>query len=989
MNFDAEDTCCVGCQHLIEEGNVIAFGEGIWHVECFRCAKCLNQIEHDSNILLLSDGNPICQNCSYNCNVCKKPILDEAIMTGDESFHVECFRCRQCRSKIDDLVFAKTNQGIYCMKCHSDRVNKAKQVKETKEKTNIILPQSLLDKSLPSLPAEASVDNIQKSHSLEDTGNRRHSRLFDNQLASKVLDQFTGKPNGHQKSREDLPKKHGGIFSKKNDSIDNLSRMLPSKNRGETNEKHSRNASNASITSSRSEPYDGSGHTFSLNSNHSDKMELWSRGMHRKVGSSSSIKKRTLQNQQQLPYIDEQQSNSQPNEYPSYSSYYPSRSNSPSTPSSNSPTSPDFPSSTNNDVTPRKGAYDSGPPVLPPLPFSDRISSFSDKISFSDKSDDGNTDDTKFERSILTGDFSDEKSFKSQNGSVKTESIGDNSPGESPMSPERKDSLSSLTSASSKENEIIIIEPEDAPAEELKRQLIEAKKKLRVSQKAFDEFRMAKEDFDNEVALRRKAEEAVESLRAELELQHKTLEAARLDREHFEKLLNDAKFSTGQLQSLQSELKELNLQKEIIINELEVLAKEKQAGLAENTSVVSNHNLTGGSFAKHLSTQFDLVKQNYLSDIKSLQSEKDSLLQETEELRSKRDQHIEEVKHLNAKNMELAEMNNELTRQIEMHSKGKVANKIFKINKSSGGYDAVKQSPYNDPECTDATPIVSVRNVDHRNSVAQPRMFKWIAKKGKKFLASTNISLPVYNNDNREDAKQKMIDQMLRNQDNANYQGMPIVNEYENSMFGLDLTKQAELDGDEVPYIVLKCILAVELRGMDLEGIYRKAGAATQVREIITSFDQGKDLDLETPHQFNDISAVTSVLKQYLRELPDPLLTYELYPSFLEAIALEDGEEKLEIFRQLTQKMPKVHYSTTRHLMLHLDRVRQQGADNRMTAKNLAVVFGPTLLRGPNPNSELLDMASKNRIIEYIIENVNTLFPAASNHVERRKDGFI
>ncbi|CAG8758001.1 1270_t:CDS:2, partial [Cetraspora pellucida] len=161
---------------------------------------------------------------------------------------------------------------------------------------------------------------------------------------------------------------------------------------------------------------------------------------------------------------------------------------------------------------------------------------------------------------------------------------------------------------------------------------------------------------------------------------------------------------------------------------------------------------------------------------------------------------------------------------------------------------------------------------------------------------------------------------------------------------------------------------------MDLEGIYRKSGGATQMREIIAAFDQGKDFDLETPHQFNDICAITSVLKHYLRELPNPLLTFELYQSFIDAIALEDGDEKLERFRQLTLQLPRVHYSTTRHLMLHLDRVRQQGADNRMNAKNLSVVFGPTLLRGPNPSNEIFDMNSKNMIVEYIIENVSTLF---------------
>ncbi|CAG8500193.1 15733_t:CDS:2 [Racocetra fulgida] len=870
---------------------------------------------------------------------------------------------------------------------------------------NFHLPQSKLDKSLPSLPDEASknnhklgppnrtihpkrsferdvsqqtiiprsslesADSIPKSHTLpisEDAViNRRHSRLFDSQLAD-ILKNKTGKLNGHQrsddkqKSREDLPKKHG-IFSKRNDSIENLARMFPSKNRGEINEKHSRNAS---ITSLRSEPYDSSNHTFSLNSNHSDKMELWSKSMHRKIDSSSSIKKKTLPNQQQLSHIDERSNSFSPNEIPSYSTYYPSHSNSPSTPSSNSPTSPDFPSSTNNDVPPRKGVYDSGPPVLPPL-------------SFSDKTNDGNLDDAlsdikiesdlKIEPSLFTADFSDERSFKSQTGSIKTESIGDNSPGESPMSPERKDSMSSLTSASSKENEIIIIEPEDTSPEELKKQLFELKKKLaesesnfrkikRVSQRAFDDFRMVKEDFNTEVTLRRKAEETVESLRSELELQHKTLETAKLDREHFEKILKDSKLSMDQLQLLQNELKELNLQKEIAINELEVLTKEKQAGLAENTPNVSNN--LPGSIAKHLSTQFDLVKQNYLTDIKSLQMEKDSLLQETEELRNKRDQYSEEMKLLNAKNLELIEMNNELVRQLEVHSKGKVANKIFKNNKTS---------PYIDPECTDA-PIVSVRNVDRRNStvVTQPKVFQWIVRQGKgkfKFLGNTNvIGLPAHTNDhNREEAKKKMINQMFINQDAyPTSHGVSTEHEIEhNSMFGLDLTKQAELDGDEVPYIVLKCILAVELRGMDLEGIYRKSGGATQMREIIAAFDQGKDFDLETPHQFNDICAVTSVLKRYLRELPNPLLTFELYQSFLDAIGKEMDKNPC--------------------------------ADNRMNAKNLSVVFGPTLLRGPNPTNEIFDMNSKNMIVEYIIENVNTLFPTSSNqnNIERRKDGFI
>ena len=100
----------------------------------------------DTNLLLLSDGSPVCANC-YNCKVCKKPILDEAVMTGDDSFHAECFTCRSCKNRIDELVFAKTSQGFYCMKCHNERVARsrrhlAKQKQRERERERAALGSS-------------------------------------------------------------------------------------------------------------------------------------------------------------------------------------------------------------------------------------------------------------------------------------------------------------------------------------------------------------------------------------------------------------------------------------------------------------------------------------------------------------------------------------------------------------------------------------------------------------------------------------------------------------------------------------------------------------------------------------------------------------------------------------------------------------------------------------------------------------------------------
>lgn len=113
---------------------LILRSQSFFHVDCFRCAKCNNKVTADTNLLLLSDGSPVCANCSYSCNVCGLPILDEAIMTGDDSYHAHCFNCKVCKKRIDELVFAKTSQGIYCMDCHNERVARSRRHQQRREK---------------------------------------------------------------------------------------------------------------------------------------------------------------------------------------------------------------------------------------------------------------------------------------------------------------------------------------------------------------------------------------------------------------------------------------------------------------------------------------------------------------------------------------------------------------------------------------------------------------------------------------------------------------------------------------------------------------------------------------------------------------------------------------------------------------------------------------------------------------------------------------
>lgn len=108
-------------------------------------------------------------------------------------------------------------------------------------------------------------------------------------------------------------------------------------------------------------------------------------------------------------------------------------------------------------------------------------------------------------------------------------------------------------------------------------------------------------------------------------------------------------------------------------------------------------------------------------------------------------------------------------------------------------------------------------------------------------------------------------------------------------MFGRDLVEQVHADakgGDRfVPVIVEKCIDAVETLALDYEGIYRKSGGSGQSKAITQLFERGNyaAFDLRDSETFNDISSVTSVMKNYFRSLPNPLLTFDLHDAFVKA----------------------------------------------------------------------------------------------------------
>lgn len=195
-------------------------------------------------------------------------------------------------------------------------------------------------------------------------------------------------------------------------------------------------------------------------------------------------------------------------------------------------------------------------------------------------------------------------------------------------------------------------------------------------------------------------------------------------------------------------------------------------------------------------------------------------------------------------------------------------------------------------------------------------------------------------------------------------------------MFGRSLAEQGAHEGRDVPLIVEKCIQAVEAFGMDYEGIYRKSGGTSQLKVITQLFERGNAFDLEDTNRFNDVSAITSVLKNYFRELPEPLLTFELYDELIKVVESrqDDVASKQELIKELVNRLPRQHYCTLQHLVLHLYRIQERSVDNRMNARNLGVVFGPTLMRSADPSQEFAHMGGKAMTIEFFIDHAPELF---------------
>ncbi|XP_016401528.1 SH3 domain-binding protein 1 [Sinocyclocheilus rhinocerous] len=206
----------------------------------------------------------------------------------------------------------------------------------------------------------------------------------------------------------------------------------------------------------------------------------------------------------------------------------------------------------------------------------------------------------------------------------------------------------------------------------------------------------------------------------------------------------------------------------------------------------------------------------------------------------------------------------------------------------------------------------------------------------------------------------------------------PQLSSSEKKVFGEPLLSHLESGERKIAVPIEECVSMLLRTGLREEGLFRLAAAASVVKKLKSCLDSGTVDQNEFSY---DPHAVAGALKCYLRELPEPLMTFELYNDWFKAAAEKETDEKLKQLRTVLQKLPTENYNNLRYLVQFLSHLSEQQAVNKMTLSNIAIVLGPNLL-WPRCEGEtsLLDMASASSVqvvtvIEPLIQYSKSLFP--------------
>lgn len=193
-------------------------------------------------------------------------------------------------------------------------------------------------------------------------------------------------------------------------------------------------------------------------------------------------------------------------------------------------------------------------------------------------------------------------------------------------------------------------------------------------------------------------------------------------------------------------------------------------------------------------------------------------------------------------------------------------------------------------------------------------------------------------------------------------------------VFGYPLEEHLRVAGRTIAFPIELCVCTLHELGLNEEGLFRIAGGTSKVRRMKLSLDAGL-FNVPLPRDYRDMHVVASVLKSYLRELPEPLLTYRLYENFIAASRQPTEQMRLNALWETIHFLPKANFQNLRYIIKFLSALTQNQSTNKMTPSNLAIVIAPNLLWAADESTFDMNITTVvNCVVELLIKHADWFF---------------
>ncbi|BFZ57351.1 Rho-type gtpase-activating protein [Savitreella phatthalungensis] len=854
-------------------------------------------------------------------------------MTGDESYHAECFRCRLCQKRIEDLVFAKTSQGIYCMVCHNERISKSKRSRTAGSRVSSVAPQHVRDKELPRAP----VNNAQRNGAA-------HAELAPafNSIAAEAA---TSAATPIRLSGESASGRRLSLRERLRPSPIEIAPLSTAASAAAS--EPSSAMSFESFVPILAPPVD-SGDAELENALEPGTPPTPPRSVeHLRLQASEGF----------APDIEPraEESLGPPPNRPAPQTPGPkpmAATAATQTPSAAATASQTPLAATTATQTPVRLRHQQSKSLE--SPFSQVIpspGSFLDLDHVAQHETPGS----------LT------LSPAGQHGSLHLERSGTISRLASKVLRHRKTSSGGPAP------------PGSAGATSI------------LSSSRRNSHRLGSQDLTRDAL--------------EHELQAKTERIANLE----------------QSVDMQKQNRELELQLDTRKQMLANLETRLTAARAETTSILQHRHRASdlsvslvdwqARVVHDLDASLKVAKDRTTRELEKLFRQRDDLRRDCDLLANARDTLTNEVNDLDQRRTQLTGLNESVVRSIQDGMSSGAApreissdadrtpiqqqrefapdRQLIARNIMEPSTEMVQNAPMlsrqasqrtSSPAPSDSIDDVVVQKKTIWGKSGVKKAFRW-----GKSDTNAGTSLPVSRSQERLNKTGGLFQPLKRT-----WQSQGALNSYLGSeetlegsqdsriatpgcttVFGNSLVSQAAIENREVPDIVTSCIRALELGCLEFEGLYRKSGGTGAMRLLVDGFESGQMPDAE--RLMADPAATSSVLKQYLRKLAQPLIPYSFYEPVVLTAGIQDEHHRLAALRDLLEGFPSAHRQTLLAVLRHMLRVTQFSGRNLMTPRNLAVVLAPSIIWDQTGAREIEDMAAKTLIVQFLIERADRL----------------